>query len=165
MWNGEMTIPSDDYLWLTLLWQLETMPKLRYPCLLFCGHSKIHNLFTGRFPFLSSPSPLQMHLQMNKRWEPGRLAGVLVTMAASKWNAKAQETDSESRNQVDIIELRRSCWLLSFMHNSVPCLRLVFQPLQRVEVGQHRNDRETRGGKNQQRILILETTELQENSV
>lgn len=52
------------------------------------------------------PSPLQMHFQMNKRrWETERLAGVLVTMAASKWNAKAQETDRESRSQVDVMEL------------------------------------------------------------
>lgn len=106
MWNEESIIPTGDYLRLILLQQLETMPKLRYPCLLFRGRSKTHNPFTGKFPFLSSHPPSRC----TSRWikEDGkteRLAGVLVTMAASKWNAKAQETDRESRNQVDVMEL------------------------------------------------------------
>lgn len=121
MWNGEMTSPTGDYLWLILLQQLAPA-KMKISILAGLQSFRNPHPFTGRFPLLSSPSPLQMHLQMNKRWETGRLAGVLVTMAASKWNAKAPETDSESRNQVYGIEL--PVLTASFMRSSVPCLRL-----------------------------------------
>lgn len=141
MWNDN---PNRWLPVVTTAWTAGTIPKIRYPRLSFGEHSKTHNPFPGRFPFLSSSFPLQMHLQMNKRWETGRLEGILVTMAASKWNAAAHETDSESRHQVDILELYLPCQLLSFMHNSAPCLRLVFQPVWTGGRERHRNDRETR---------------------
>lgn len=99
-----------------------TNVDIKVPGLPSWGRSEIYNPFTGRIPFLFFPSPLQMHIQMNKRRrETERLAGVLVTMAASKWNAKACETDSNSRNQVDVIEL--PVLLIALLHarfNSPP---------------------------------------------
>lgn len=114
-----MTSPTGDYLWLILLQQLAPA-KMKISILAVLQSFRNPHPFTGRFPLLSSPSPLQMHLQMNKRWETGRLAGVLVTMAASKWNAKAPETDSESRNQVYGIELPVLIALLHAQSCSLP---------------------------------------------
>ena len=125
---------------------------------------KTHNPFkTGGFPFRSSSFPLQTHLQMNKRWESRRLAGVLVTMAASRWDATAHETDSESRHQVDSMERHLAYWLLSFMHNSVHGLRLIFQPIQGAGGDAALEWQGDQGDKNQQRALIVENKGYQQS--
>lgn len=111
------------------------------------------------------PSPLQMHFQMNKRrWETERLAGVLVTMAASKWNAKAQETDRESRTQVDVMEL--PVLLIALLHAQFsslpsPCISTSSESGRGESTGTAGRPEEVRISKG----LILETKGLQEKSI
>lgn len=84
-------------------------------------------------------------------------------MAASRWNATAHETDSESRHQVDSMEQHLAYWLLSFMHNSVHSLRLIFQPVQGAGGDAALEWQGDQGDKNQQRALILENKGYQQS--
>lgn len=151
-WNREITTLIGDYLWLILPQQLETMPKLRSPSPLFWEHSKIHTLLLGDFHlYLPHPPSRCLYRWIKDGKEEDWQESWLLWQRVNEMPKLMKLIVRAGIRYTSQSYL--SCGLLSFLRDSVPCLHLTVWPLQGVG-GQHWNDRETRGDKNQQKILV-----------
>lgn len=159
MWNDNFNR------WLLVVnttWKGRKMPKLKYPCLLFWEHSKPTTLLKlGDFHFGPPHSPSKRTYRWIKDgnqedWQESWLP----------WQ-QADETPQLMklivRHQVDSMERHLAYWLLSFMHNSVHGLRLIFQPVQGAGGDAALEWQGDQGGKNQQRALTVENKGYQQS--